>query len=226
MQQLIDELKSIPGVVGASVFRSKQGVLCHNLPALFKAERINEIGKHLTKIHAAGRHNFPDLSEVLVNYEEATVLCRQFQGGDFLVAVCDPGVNFNLLTMSMNLALEDFHGAEPAAASVAAPAPSAVEEKPAAAPAPAASKIDPEALRETDGLVEPLQIMLQGLTKIMGPMAMIVFDDALVAWATGQTPSPSTLKILLDILCEEIGDQDKAGRYRDLVKKQLSLDAN
>ncbi|OHB25885.1 MAG: hypothetical protein A2X84_05215 [Desulfuromonadaceae bacterium GWC2_58_13] len=225
MQQLIDEFKSIPGVVGASVFRPKQGVVCHNLPALFKADRINEIGKHLVKIHAAGRHNFPDLAEVMVNYEEATILCRQFQGGDFLIAVCDPGVNFNLLTMSMNLAIQDFQGTE--LASVPAPPPSAApvpaDEKPAVV-SPTVRKVDPTALRESGELAEPMQILLQSLTKIMGPMAMIVFDDAVIAWATGQTPSLSNLNTLLDLLCEEIGDQENAGRYRSLVKKQLSLE--
>jgi len=226
MQQLIEELKSIPGVVGASVYRPKQGVLCHNLPTLFKAERINEIGKHLAKIHAAGRHNFPDLSEVMVNYEEATILCRHFQGGDFLLAVCDPGVNFNLLAMSMNLALEDFHGTVPTTAAQTPAAAPVAEEKAVSPPPLSAPKVDPAALKETEGLVEPLQIMLQALTKIMGPMAMIVFDDALIAWASKQTPAVSTLKILLDILCEEIGDQEKVGRYRELVKKQLSLDQN
>jgi predicted regulator of Ras-like GTPase activity (Roadblock/LC7/MglB family) len=223
MQQILDEFKSIPGIVGASVFRPKQGVLCHNLPALFKADRINEMGKHLVKIYAAGRHNFPDLAEVMVNYEEATILCRQFQGGDFLVAVCDPGANFNLLTMSMNLALEDFHGTVPASASAPPSAvPIAADKKPSIVASPMVPKVDLTALRESESLAAPLQIMQQALTKIMGPMAMIVFDEVVTIWATGGTPSTSNLNTLLELLCDEIGDPGKADRYRDMVKKQWS----
>lgn len=227
MQHFLDELKSIPGVVGASIYRPKQGSLCHNLPSLFKVDRLNEIGKHLVKIHAAGRYHFPDLTEILVNYEEATLLYRQLPGGDFLITVCDPGVNFNLLTMSMNLALEDFKGVAstipeppPATASESAPA----DEKPIPVVLPVVSKVNPAALREAGPLAEPLQTMLHLLTKIMGPMAMIVFDEAVITWASRQPPAPSKLNALLDVLCEEIGDQDKAGRYRDMVKKQLTLE--
>jgi hypothetical protein len=47
MQQIIDDLKSIPGVIGAFAFRTKQGILCNNLPSPFKPERLTEIAKTL-----------------------------------------------------------------------------------------------------------------------------------------------------------------------------------
>ena len=207
MQQMIDDLKSIPGVIGAFGYRTKQGILCSNLPSLFKAERLIEIAKNLTKITTAGRLGFPDLTEVLISFEEAVILCRPLGASDFLITVCDPSINMNLLALSLNLALEDF---DPAGAG-ACPPP--------AAPVP---RIDPAQLRESGPLARPLQSMAQMLVKVMGPMAGIVFDEALVAWASGQAPTLAGLPALLDSLCREIDDSEKAAKFRRLVHDQLA----
>jgi len=210
MQQMIDDLKSIPGVIGAFGYRAKQGILCNNLPSLFKAERLTEIAKNLSKIATAGRLNFPDLTEVLINFEESVVLCRPLGVNDCLITVCDPSINMNLLALSLNLALEDYNPAAAAAPPVA----------------PAAPRVDPAQLRKSGPLARPLQSMAQMLAKVMGPMAGIVFDDALVAWAAGQVPSLSSLPALLDSLCREIGDPEKAERFRQLVHSQLAVNGN
>ena len=97
MQQLIDDLKSIPGVIGSYIFRSSEGVRFSNLPSIFKPDRITEMTKSLIKIHSAGKQNFPDLVEVFINYEESMLFCRQFNGSDYVIAVCDPGMNLNVL---------------------------------------------------------------------------------------------------------------------------------
>ena len=110
MQQLIDDLKSIPGVIGAYVFRSNDGVRCSNLPSIFKSDRIADMTKSLIKIHSAGKQNFPDLVEVFINYEESMLFCRQFNSSDYVIAICDPGMNLGVLAMSLNMALEEVAG--------------------------------------------------------------------------------------------------------------------
>lgn len=202
MQQMIDDLKSIPGVIGAFGYRTKQGILCNNLPSLFKQERLAEVAKNLAKIAAAGRLGFPDMAEVLINFEESVILCRPLGTGDLLITVCDPSINMNLLTLSLNLALEDFD-------STAAEAPVAV-----------APRVDPAQLRESGPLAEPLQAMVQMLAKVMGPMAGIVFNEALESWAAEQPPTPARLPALLEALCREIDDPEKVERFRKLVESQ------
>jgi hypothetical protein len=203
MQQMIDDLKSIPGVIGAFGYRAKQGIFCNNLPSLFKQERLFEVAKSLAKIAAAGRLGFPDMNEVLINFEESVILCRPLGASDFLITVCDPSINMNLLALSLNLALEDFD-------------PTAAE-----APAAIVPRIDPAQLRESGPLVEPLQAMVQMLAKVMGPMAGIVFNEALESWANEQPPTPARLPALQESLCREIGDPEKAERFRKLVESQL-----
>lgn len=209
MQQMLDDLKSIPGVLGAFGYRAREGILCNNLPRLFKAERLAEAARSLSRITAAGRRGLPELSEVLIRFDESLLLCRPLEAGLYLIVVCDPGVNQNLLALSLNLALEDFQpsaASPPVAAAVAAPTPAA----------------DPALLRQSGPLASALQEMARLLAKVMGPMAGMVFDEALAAWAAQETPSKAGLPRLTEALCGELDDPEKSARYRQLVDEQLA----
>ncbi len=213
MQQLIDDMKAIPGVIGACTYRSQEGIIDNNLPTLFRGERLHDTARHLAKIHAAGRLNFPDLTEVLLNYEESVVVFRQINSDDFLVTICDPGINMNLLGMSLNLAIENL----PATAD-STPAPvSPAEEKPAARPSP-----DLDKLLKSGPMAQPLQTMQKLLTKVIGPMAKIVFDDALARWVGTSENRKGSLSKLLEIVCQEIGDEEKSREFRELVREKMA----
>jgi len=220
MNQFIGDLKSIPGMIGAAIYRPGQGVLCSNLPALFKSERLAEMARLFAKVHAAGRLNFPDLAEILISYDEAVVVGRRIAGNDLLLAFCDPSINMNLLTMSLNLAFEEYAGNRDE------PVDGDATPHPASGAAQDGSEsIDPQKLRSAGPLAPPLQVMNQLLSKIMGPMATIVFDDAVSLWCRDQQPATAGLPKLLEILCQEIGDDEKARTYRDLVRNQLTSKA-
>lgn len=213
MQQIIDDLQAIPGVIGASIYSSNDGLRHNNLPAMFRPEKLNETGKHLVKIYVAGRINFPDLNEVLVSYEESLMVCRQLSGKDYLMAICDPAINMNLLNMSLNLAIDN-HDTQ----GDISPAKAATSPPPTPGPLP-----DPVKLREEGALAEPLQAMLVHLTKVIGPMALIVFDDCVALWASDAAPSVSRITDLQERICRDIGEKDKVDDFRKLLKRDNQL---
>lgn len=209
MNQMIDDLKEIPGVIGAYTWHTESGMQDNNLPALFKVERLNAMAQILTKIHAAGRHNFADLGDTLVCFEEASALCRQLRPGNFLVMLCDASINMNLLTISLNLAIETYFANGEAAQQSTATGRQA--------PSPEHLK----SIQSSGPLSKPLQIMSSELFSVMGPMASIVFEENLLDWATSEPPSIARLGDLLDSLCTETSDPDKARHYRQLVRNRL-----
>ena len=209
MQQLIDDMKAIPGVIGACTYRSQEGIINNNLPSLFSDERLHNSAKHLAKIHAAGRLNFPDLTEVMVNYEESVVVFRQINLNDHLITFCDPGINMNLLGMSLNLAIENL-------------SVQAVENINKSAPKTATKPPNVQALLEKGPMAQPLQSMLKLLTKVIGPMAKIVFDEALIRWVATIEDKKGSFSKLLEIVCQEIGDGDKSTEYRNLVREKMA----
>jgi len=210
MQQLIDDMKAIPGVIGACTFSLQEGIVDNNLPSLFRHDRLGSTAKHLAKIHAAGRLNFPDLSEVMISYEEAVVVFRQIDLNRNLITICDPGINMNLLGMSLNLALENIK-VNP---SPATSRPTVTE--------PATAPVDIKALLTRGPTAQPLQTMQKLLTKVIGPMAKIVFEEALVRWAPESGMRKGSLSKLLEVICQEIGDSEKSNEYRDLVRLTMA----
>ena len=214
MSQMIDDLKAIPGVIGAYTWHTTRGLQASNLPTLFKTDRLNGMARILAQIHSAGRQSFPDLGDTLVCFEEAAALCRQLKPGDFLIMVCDSSINMNLLTMSLNLAIETYDSDE-------------AEQQ--SSDAIDGNTPSPEQLKkmQTSGpLAKPLQAMSSELFTIMGPMASIVFEEILLEWASSEPPSQSRLPELLDGLCTETSDPEKARHYRQLVRSRLGGKTN
>lgn len=212
MINLIDELKTVPGIVGACIVNG-EGLQATNLPAIFKPERLSRVGQHLLALSASGRASFDDLTDMTLNYDESVVVARELVDGTMLFVICDPTFNYNLLTMSLNLLQEEFKGGNFTSAPVATP-PEPVT--PAAAVAAAAPTGEISAQ-----LQSLLDDMKELLSKILGPMAAFVFDDAVEEWQGQGGADFSRIEELIEGINREIGDQEKNDRYRALVSPLL-----
>ncbi len=198
MKQAIDELKAIPGVVGACLFGNQEGLLQSNLPGIFKPDKLVEVGKQVSKLLTAGRMSFSDINDLALHYDESVVVAREMSKGLIVFAICDPSFNHNLLTMSLNLLQEELR-----------------ESPPAVAPAPAAGGASP-----ATALDPVLDELRSSLAKILGPMAGIVFDEILEDWS-GLGRSEARLPELLALINAEIGDPEKIAGYEALIAPVL-----
>lgn len=217
MQALLDEIQSIPGIVGGFVFNSRNGILASDLPAVFKEPRLLKIGRILTKIFMKGRAGFEHLTEITLVFEETLVIIREIREGDHVILLCDPGVNLNLLTMTLNLIIEEL-GEQPDQR------PPEINRSPPPAEAPAAGAstgISPEALMTNGPLSPILGDMQAALAKVVGPMAKILFMDALEKWTRTGPATPDHLPRLLDIIDGEINDPAKSADYRNRVSVDM-----
>ncbi len=211
MLQLIDELKTIPGVVGACIYGSDEGVLATNLPSIFRPQRLETVGKHLGKLYSAGQMSFDDLTDVSLHYDESVVVARELRKNQLIFAICDPTFNHNLLTMSFNLLQEELEQGRFAEAETpvaeAADGPGAAGALPCDQPA--------------EELQELLGEMREKLGKVLGPMAGFIFDEAAEAWQKQGRCAISTIEALINLLNQEIADETKAETYRKLIAPAL-----
>lgn len=203
MIQLIDELKVIPGVIGACIVDFQEGLKVTNLPAIFKPERLLVVGKHLLKLYSAGRESFSDLTDITLNYDESVVVARELEKGTLVFVICDPTFNHNLMTMSLNLLQEEYKLGN-----------FATEESPATVPT------QPHAAM-TGEIQDLLEEMKGALSKILGPMAGFVFDEVAEEWLEQGAPDFSRIEVLIDQLNQEISDQDKIDSYGQLISPAL-----
>jgi len=203
MKQAIDELKAIPGVVGACLFGAQEGLLQSNLPGIFKPEKLTDVGKQLAKLLLAGRLSFSDLTDLSIHYDESVVVARELRKGLTVFAICDPSFNHNLLTMSLNLLQEEMR--DQVDAQLMAPAE----------PAPAAAVVAPEPGGIEADLKPRLAELKTLLAKVLGPMAAIIFDEVCEQWAV-QGAVAARLDELVSLLHAEIGDADKVETFAAL----------
>lgn len=217
MQQLSKDLKGIPGVIGLTVYHPNHGAELIDLPTMFAPERIDSIGQLLDKALAAGRLNFPGMSEMMLSYEEAAIVCRQMHDERLLSVFCDPGVNLNLLIMSMNLALQS-QLKQVSSRAETQTQPQETSHLPQTNP----SQVDTDAIMNHGPLSREFKTMITLLTKVIGPMAKILFDDAFQTWAASGPTDSSNLRRLVDLVGKELNDPEKAKQYREMVRSFLS----
>jgi hypothetical protein len=212
MIHLIDELKVIPGVMGACIVSSLEGLKVTNLPSIFKPERLSVVGRHLLKLYSAGRLSFDDLTDITLNFDESVVVARELEKGTLIFAICDPTFNQNLLTMSFNLLHEEYKLGNFSEATVRAAATS--EFKVAEPPLSAEQKI-------SGSLQDLFAEMQEALGKILGPMAGIIFDEVIEQWLELGPPDSSRLEELIELINQEISAPDKIDHYRQLISPVL-----
>ena len=210
MINLIDELKVIPGVIGACIVNSQEGLRVTNLPTIFKPERLNLVGKHLLKLYAAGCMSFDDLTDITLHYDESVVVARVLEQGTLVFAICDPTFNHNLLTMSFNLLHEEYKlGNFSEAVTKTTTSPSVIESL-------------PTEQKMSGALQNLLAEMKEALGKILGPMAGFIFDEVSDEWMEQGSPDFSQIEELIEQINQEISDQDKIDKYRQLISSAIN----
>lgn len=230
MEQILHDLKSVQGVTGAYVLNSKGQILVNTLPPIFKPPKLLNMGKSLIKIYAAGKLNFPDISEIFVTFEESILILRVVVEKTFIIVVCEPSLNVNLVTLSLNMIMEDLKqsidslpgdaaplttSSQPAAQSEPVPTP---QEEP-----PKGKKASAKELVEAGPLATELQGIQTSLAKVLGPMAKIILLESIEKWQGICIPSRETLPKLVDILTLEISGADKIALFKQLVTPIVSV---
>lgn len=210
MAVFLDELQNVPGVYGACLYHSQEGVLQSNLPSLYTDATVSEIGKVLARIHTAGQMNFSDLTDVSIRYDETTLLLRKIAEEINVFAILDPDCNQNLVTMSLNIIQQELKGKDLFSELSSTPsAPSASAPQAPTGGVPSAE-------------VEPILTKMQNsLAEVLGPMAALIFDEAVDDWKAQGGGSKDSLPALIQLISEEIGDDAKAREYRSMIQPIL-----
>lgn len=83
--------------------------------------------------------------------------------------------------------------------------------------------MSPDRLLEEGPLAPQLQGMLDALFVVIGPMAQLVFDDALKHWVRSQSPSESGLAALATLVTQDIGDPEKEDDYMRRIQSYVHI---
>lgn len=210
MNTVLDEIKTIPGIIGGFVFGVTHGIQMNNLPPVFKETNLNKIGKVLDKIYRSSKAGSPDITELSLYYEESTIIVRPLGKTAYLVIMSEPSLNQNLITMSMNMVADEI-------IQMGETLDSAAENLDSNTQTQSVKEISAEEIINNSPLSEQLCGMQTSLLKIIGPMAKIIFKDAINAWIGSNNPSESSLPRLVEILLNEINNSEREEKYLKMI---------
>lgn len=198
MEQAIATLKELPGVFGVCVYNAEQKLIINHMPSFFPAATLDKLGKLITDIIALAREKLTNASDMTLHYDEVSLIVRALADKTILV-IGEPHMNERMVSYSINIlgkpkTTED------------------IEKNPA--PAPTATPATPAAF-----FINYIPELKQGLAKIVGPMADIIFDDAMNAW---QQENNAPFQQLLLILREDINNAQQYERYLELCAQTIA----
>ena len=219
MKEILNDALTIPGVVGGFFYHRNRGVLAVELPAVFKPDKLEKMARMLLKIFSSGKTNLNGVAEVSICYDESILVARAVDDAAYLILLCETRINLELLGMSLNLSMDDardrvvqqVQGLHSPVESPITPMP-----VPADPPAVVDNRKDLLTVKRTP-LEEVLQGMQTCLAKVIGPIAQIVFQDAMCRWKQHTSTNPNDLPVLMNILLSEIGEPDHKRKYQTLV---------
>ena len=209
MQNFLDELKATPGILGASVYTSKQGILATNLPGIFKVETQKRIGNILHRIFKLNETVKLDVNSFEIQYDEALLLVKKLCNTSSLIIICEPDAKVHLINMSVSMLSADLLDFIEDCEHVPAP--------PEIAPEPQ-QPADPESVLNGP-LAEKLALMKRALAKCIGPVAGKVLMGALKQWLEQGKPSPGRLNELAEIMQLDIDDKSAQIGFLEEVRK-------
>lgn len=135
MQQLLQNLRDVPGVIGSFILNNDGALVGHEMPAYVGAEIYPDIGRRLATAFGALDSSVAEFDDLLLKFDEQWLYVRRLSHG-MLSILSTASVNFPALRMATNIAATKVDAMIPQAA-VAAPQQPVPAAVPAVTPAPA-----------------------------------------------------------------------------------------
>lgn len=198
MQQILDQISSTPGVLGACVCSSKQGILASNLPDSFKMQAQQKISSILQRIFKLNEVIKLDVNALEIQYDEALLVVKKICSNAALMIFCEPDANVHMLNMTTGVLADDLQ-------EIISDCESPVKAEPAA---PEAPRTPAEVLQGP--LAAEMTAIKRALAQQIGPVAGKTLEKHLTDWLEQGAPERERLTELTQALAGEI--DSTAGR--------------
>jgi hypothetical protein len=208
MQNLLNEVSSLFGVIGTCIFDKKEGVLCGEAREKLADGLRETVGAHLVRLFQLGTMSGLDIKTAQFFFDRYAVIGLPFQASSVLIILCDPQTDYPTVTDAA-LRLATKMGGEPLA--------------PAAVPLEEVQFEEAEEISDKGLYPAQLQAMLcrieQALAGAIGPVAGMVMQDYIDRWQQNGPAVPARIAELTDLLVEEIGDPEAAQDFVAKIEK-------
>lgn len=242
MNDLLQEIKMLKGVLGAFVYTDKFGLVASEMPpaASFSLASMERVGVFVKRFYS----NPTTVQLGVMSYEirnsESLMLLKKIDDHATLITVCASDVSMPLVNMTTSMLIAELKSAvdlitekpDPSKLQSKAKAqPAAVAQpqkaqpqaaKPAAAPKPKAKVVDVEKLMTEGPFAAIARKLEDSMSRAIGPVGNMVVRDCVEKWVANGSPSKDRFEELMMLLVKEIGDTRLEEEFRQEVGSLLS----
>jgi hypothetical protein len=220
---LADIVSSMPEISGAFLFNPQSGLLATHSGGDGRSFEAPGVAKKMAVVAALASNQFQDLNQLQLRFDAMVLSGRLLPDGNWLCLLYTPELSVGMIRMALQIALNNS-----AQGFDTSPTPAVVQEQPVTEPPPAPEKkradseTDPEVLLVPGApLAGPLTVLQEGLAQCIGPVAVPVFHELLLAWCQQHTPSTTTIKHLVTLIEQEIEDKEGIREFHRVTDKHL-----
>lgn len=207
MDELLQEIKILPGVMGVFVSVDKPDIIFSYVPDGYDHETLKLMGGSLQRIIKMNASCQLSVNSVEMQFAEAKVLVKNICDGALLVILCEPEVNFSLINMTTNMLLGELAlGVEKVRAN-----PDAARQ---AVSAKKAGSMDFAQAQNEEPLQSALPVFQDALARAIGPIAAMLVKEIVGKWLQGGACAQERFPELVDLFCQEIGDAALEKEFR------------
>ena len=236
MNDLLQEIKMLKGVLGAFVYTGKFGLVAYEMPsaASFTVSSMERVGVFV-------KHFFGNQATValgVMSYEmrnsDSLILLKKIDDHATLVTFCEPDVSMPLVNMTTSMLIAELKASvdlvtekpdlTKVQVSPGAPPPQAKKAAPQAAPAQKvkAKVIDVEKLMNDGPFAAIARKLEVSMARAIGPVGNMVVRDCVEKWVANGSPSKDRFGELMSLLLKEIGDSRLEEEFQQEVGSLLS----
>ena len=201
--KLTDIIASLPEIEGGFLYNPTRGIYSNQTADTIDDSSLLQVSTKLNQIVSMLTVHFHDVGSIRVTFKDLILYGLMFEENNWLFLLHHPSLSPGMVKMTAQMALNI-----------------QVEEEPQREDAPPTQEgesLFEVLMHEESELREPLIAIQEELANHIGPVAELVFSDALDEWS-GAPPSLETLPEFLDNLEQEIDDEDASILFRENLK--------
>ncbi len=242
MNDLLQEIKMLKGVLGAFVYTDKFGLVASDIPpsANFTVSSMERVGLFVKRFFG----NPATIELGVMSYEirnkDSLILLKKIDDHATLVTLCESDVSMPLVNMTTSMLIAELKASvdlisekpdlskqqiqkkPETAASPQAQKKAAQPAKPTAVPQPKAKAVDVEKLMAEGPFAAIARKLEDSMARAIGPVGNMVVRDCVEKWVTNGSPSKDRFGELMALLLKEIGDSRLEEEFRQEVGSLLS----
>jgi len=216
MDQLLQEIKILPGVLGVFVSVDKPDIIFSSyMPDGYDQETLKLMGGSLQRIIKMNASCQLSVNSVEMRFPEAMVLAKYICAGALLVMLCEAEANFSLINMTSNMLLGELVlGVEKVRANPDAAIRAISAQK--------AGSVDFAQAQNEEPLKSAIPVFQDALAMAIGPIAAMLIKEIAGKWLQGGACAQERFPELIDLFCQEIGDAALEKTFRADTARLLS----